>query len=264
MNETLLERFGRFTVDSPSRQPEHINYQIASASRQSNRVREYVQKQRQAADAKSWLSRPELPSTNEVMDIPEGWEMTDPDDGTIILEPNKAFGPWDDKEHYLSTHYELLREEAVRPLREAVAFIRASPEATEAINNGKGIGIYDKVHITGHTYSKRGLGIKVVFSLSRVGKNIKWNQSKRLITGSIVALSPRDDMFRTKCIVAVVAARPLIQLEQNPPCIDLFFARPDDLEVDTNIEYVMVEERSGFFEAQRHTMTALQKMMREM
>jgi helicase required for RNAi-mediated heterochromatin assembly 1 len=70
-------------------------------------------------------------------------------------------------------------------------------------------------------------------------------------------------MFQSKCIIAVVAARPLDGLKQNPPQIDLFFARPDEIEIDPQIEFTIVEERASFFEAGRHTMTALQHMMQE-
>lgn len=49
----------------------------------------------------------------------------------------------------------------------------------------------------------------------------------------------------------------------NPPEIDLFFARPEELEVDPDVEYLMVEDRGGLFEANRHTLVALQRMMRE-
>ena len=103
----------------------------------------------------------------------------------------------------------------------------------------------------------------MTFSLARVGKQVLWEQSKRLITGSLVVLTPAGDMFRTKAIVATVAARPLDGLNQNPPEIDLFFSRPDELELDPALEWVMIEERTGFYEADRHTMLALQKMATE-
>lgn len=45
---------------------------------------------------------------------------------------------------YLSAHYELLREDAVRPLREAVQQVRITPQAKEDAFKGS-IGIYEKV-----------------------------------------------------------------------------------------------------------------------
>jgi helicase required for RNAi-mediated heterochromatin assembly 1 len=107
------------------------------------------------------------------------------------------------------------------------------------------------------------MAVRVTFSIRRVGKQIRWEQSKRLISGGLVVLTPAADMFQTQAIVATVAARPLELLQQNPPEIDLFIARPEEMEIDPAIEWIMVEDRGGLFEAERHTLLALQKMMRE-
>ena len=76
-------------------------------------------------------------------------------------------------------------------------------------------------------------------------------------------LTPANDMFKKKAVVATVAARPLSALEHDPPEVDLFIARAEELEIDPAVEWVMVEDRRGLYEAHRHTMLALQKMMRE-
>lgn len=49
----------------------------------------------------------------------------------------------------------------------------------------------------------------------------------------------------------------------NPPEIDLFFARPEDQEIDPMRKWIMLECRTSFFEASRHTLAALQHLMRE-
>ena len=49
----------------------------------------------------------------------------------------------------------------------------------------------------------------------------------------------------------------------NPPEIDLFVARAEEMELDPAMEFIMVEERTGFYEADRHTLLALQKMTGE-
>jgi helicase required for RNAi-mediated heterochromatin assembly 1 len=206
----------------------------------------------------------EIPTTNEILDISEDWQNIDPVDNSVILRGNTLNGPWASKDAYLRAHFEMLREDASRALREAVRWVNTFPTAGEDFKPGSDIGIYSRVHVTAITFSYRGLGFRVAFSLSKVGKKIRWEQSKRLLTGSIVALTPESDMFRTNCIVAVVAARPLEGLNQPGfPKIDLFIANPKQIEIDPGIEFIMVEDRSSFFEAERHTMTALQKMMSE-
>ena len=122
---------------------------------------------------------------------------------------------------------------------------------------------FPQVRIIGFTCSPRGLATRVTFSIARAGKRILWEQSKRLISGSLVVLTPSDDMFQKKSVVATIAARPVSALQQNPPELDLFIARTAELEIDPAVEWVMVEARSSFYEAERHTMLALQKMMSE-
>lgn len=113
------------------------------------------------------------------------------------------------------------------------------------------------------TFARRGLGVKISFDLSRVGKRVKWDQSNRLIPGSLVVLVPNEDNeYKVdELVVATVAARPDSEAEQGR--IDLFFARPEDIEIDTNKRWLMLEERAGFFEAQRYTLQALQRMVHE-
>lgn len=63
--------------------------------------------------------------------------------------------------------------------------------------------------------------------------------------------------------MAVVAARSLVEVTQNPPEIDLFWASPDDAEIDPNEEFVMLEAKSGYIEASRHMLVAMQKLVHE-
>ena len=167
--------------------------------------------------------------------------------------------PWPSKMDYLRTHYLLLREDALRPLRESVEHVRSMPDLNEDPARAT-TGIYDQVQLCGITFARKGLGIRVKFSLGRVGKNIHWAQSKRLLTGSLVVLMSPD---KSKCKVATVAARPLEMLSKSPPEVDLFFGRSEDLDIDCSQDWIMVEERGSFFEAQRHTLVALQRMIGE-
>ena len=70
-------------------------------------------------------------------------------------------------------------------------------------------------------------------------------------------------MFKSVCKVAIVAARPLEGLERNPPEVDLCFGSFDESEIDPQQEWIMLEARAGYFEAYRHTLTALQRMSQE-
>lgn len=120
-----------------------------------------------------------------------------------------------------------------------------------------------QVFIVAFTFANAGIAARISFSTRRVGKKIIWEQSKRLNSGTIVALTPPDDGFKTVCLVGVVAGRPLAGLQQNPSEIDVFFAAPDEIEIDPHQEWLMVESRNGFFEAYRHSLLGLQKLAKE-
>ena len=101
---------------------------------------------------------------------------------------------------------------------------------------------------------------RIQFSTRRAGKAIKWQQSRRLTPGTIVAVTTAGDDFQSVCKVGVVAQRPFVGgLDQNPPEIDIFWADPDDAVVDPLEELVMVESRSGYFESVRHVLVGLQR-----
>jgi helicase required for RNAi-mediated heterochromatin assembly 1 len=266
VNAHLTERIGRTSLASHGHsQVPNDNIPASVPSRVNNDIRKYFELAKKPVTAGSWIDKPEIPSPSEILPEKPGFVPNDP--ALIDVGPHirghKPEGAYESNNDYLGTTYELLREDAIRPLREAVAEVRKSPYKDEAEYDNNSLGIYDPVYITSFVFSLRGLATRVAFSLSRVKKHIRWDQSKRLITGSLVALSPADDAFKTTCILAVVAARPLSALEQNPPEIDLFFARPEDQEIDPMKKWIMVECRASFFEASRHTLLALQHLMRE-
>jgi helicase required for RNAi-mediated heterochromatin assembly 1 len=51
--------------------------------------------------------------------------------------------------------------------------------------------------------------------------------------------------------------------KKAPPKIDIFFPRPEETIFDPAVDYIILEETSSFFEAQRHNMLALQRMTKE-
>lgn len=87
-------------------------------------------------DAEEWLKRPDVPSPEEIMGT-----LDTTDDEYVELAPNSVVGPWQSKDAYLKTHYELLREDTIAPLRDAVAYVREDPKMMDS----KAVSIYDKV-----------------------------------------------------------------------------------------------------------------------
>ena len=71
------------------------------------------------------------------------------------------------------------------------------------------------------------------------------------------------DKFKSKCVVAVVASRRGVDLNVEAPVkpsIQIYVGDPRDIEIDPQQEWMMVEASSGYWEATRHTLKALQKL----
>lgn len=95
-------------------------------------IRAYVEQSKLANASDPWVKTPELPTSEEIFGI---------GDNSIDLVPNQVDGPWASTGAYLNAHYDLLREDAVAPLRDAVAYVRDRP----AMHDAADVCIYEKV-----------------------------------------------------------------------------------------------------------------------
>lgn len=97
----------------------------------------YIQDNRPASEkGTEWTSMPELPLSTEILD-PENIQSNE----TLFIPPNRITGPWKSSQEYLETHYKLLREDTIGPLRDAVAIFRNNQE----MKDHKDYSVYDKV-----------------------------------------------------------------------------------------------------------------------
>jgi hypothetical protein len=173
INADLSERF-RGTQSFNTSVP-NDDIPTSGPSRVNNDIREYFQLAHRSVSGGAWLDKPEIPSPSEVLrEQPSFSNSTEPliEVGENV-RPHKIEGAYEDNEDYLRTKYELLREDAVRPLREAIDEIRAEPFKDESEYNDQSIGIYDPVYITSLVFSPRGIATRVAFSLGRVKKHIR-------------------------------------------------------------------------------------------
>ena len=102
-------------------------------------IREYFKSPLKARNLVSWHTALDIPTAAEINRIDKGNEID-----CIEVPINKIVGPWKDKEEYLQDHYELLREDAVAPLRCAVEEVRANPKMLES-ESDEHAGIYENV-----------------------------------------------------------------------------------------------------------------------
>ncbi|KAI0105353.1 P-loop containing nucleoside triphosphate hydrolase protein [Hypoxylon sp. NC0597] len=199
-----------------------------------------------------WRSYPELPTSR---DLNPDWN--DPQQLAQIryLLPNTWQEPWKSKNTYLETHYRLQREEGITMLRHSIKKFKEDP----AMMDDPETCIYTKVFVRGYLMTRLGPMCQVQFSTERSGKKIRWIQTRRLTVGTLVAISTASDCFKTICMPAIISEHRIRDgLDQNPPTIHFQWANLDDAIMDPNQELVMIETRSGYFEAVRHSMVGLQ------
>ena len=112
---------------------------LVSLHRNTN-VRDYVMTPQSDDDSPEWLRKREIPSSLEIKGEDEDAKIEE----EIEIEVNRVHAAWESKEKYLETHYRLLREDAVTPLRNAVAEVRENPYLTEK-DSFEDAAIYEKV-----------------------------------------------------------------------------------------------------------------------
>jgi helicase required for RNAi-mediated heterochromatin assembly 1 len=100
-------------------------------------LKEHIYREYEASeDLESWRKLPEIPAAGEIVgglgrndksDYSDDDCLEDIEKNLPDLPVNVINGPWQNVESYVGTHYKLLREDAIAPLRKAVALFGAQP-----------------------------------------------------------------------------------------------------------------------------------------
>lgn len=154
-------------------------------------VRHHVSRHTADVEPQEWHRLPEIPLAHELMS-----------DYPPVLPQVDSANPMS-KTAYLESQYRLHRYEATEMLRRVIAQYRSNPAMAE----GDNAFIYTQVRVRGYTPSRRGAACRITFSPQRPQQAKPASQSDRLMPGSLVALAPESDAFRSKCLVATVASR---------------------------------------------------------
>ncbi|CAB4422693.1 unnamed protein product [Rhizophagus irregularis] len=163
---------------------------------------------------------------------------------------NNIDGPYESLDEYLKTHYELLREDCLRPLREGIRLFREKAEEIRTLR------IYEKVNLVRISFTSIGVVHRISFTVKH-NERVIWPTSKRLLPGTLVVFS--KDNFDTMKF-GTVYNRSLSLLERNYDLqVDVLF-RFEDIEFEWSDGYVMVETTSSYFEAYKHVLNVLQEL----
>ncbi|XP_054836957.1 NFX1-type zinc finger-containing protein 1 [Eublepharis macularius] len=174
-----------------------------------------------------------------------------------FLRPNIISQKYESTAIYLDTQFRLLREDFVRPLREGILlFLQSFEDKGLRKKKFDDIRVYFDARILGPLCTATGIDYKVQFD-TRPLKFVRWENSKRLLYGSLVCLS--KDNFET-FLFATVSHRDSRDLQQG--FIHLSFnkhSRPLLAEVQPADSFLMVET-TAYFEAYQHVLKGLQAL----
>ncbi|NXV10160.1 ZNFX1 protein, partial [Cettia cetti] len=178
-----------------------------------------------------------------------------------FLRPNFVLGKYESASIYLDTHFRLLREDFVRPLREGIMeVVQNLQDRNLRRKKFDDIRIYfDARIIAPRCITTGGIAYKVQFDTKPL-RFVQWQNSKRLLYGSLVCMS--KDRFET-FLFATVSNRDAAELENG--IVELCFdaqSQPLLAEVQPSDSFLMVET-AAYFEAYRHVLEGLQKMREE-
>ena len=124
----------------------------------------------------------------------------------VFLRANKIEGRYDNKEHYLDVQFRLLREDFIRPLRDGIQQLLVIGKHRNSRDDRlQNVRVYENAKILHPVFTSNGIAYKVRFDISRF-RGVQWENSKRLIFGSLLCLS--KDNFESFAF-ATVANREL-------------------------------------------------------
>lgn len=177
-----------------------------------------------------------------------------------FLRPNFVFGRYESTSIYLDTHFRLLREDFVRPLREGIIKVLQNlPDRNLTKKKFDDIRIYFNAQIIAPRCTSTGIAYRVQFDTKPL-RFVHWQNSKRLLYGSLVCMS--QDNFET-FLFATVSNRNAAELVDG--IVELCFdadSQPLLADIQPSDFFLMVET-TAYFEAYRHVLEGLQKTREE-
>ncbi|XP_067324423.1 NFX1-type zinc finger-containing protein 1 [Anolis sagrei] len=173
-----------------------------------------------------------------------------------FLRPNTLRQPYEGPALYLETHFRLLREDFIRPMREGIAqILRDAEESGLRKKKFDDIRIYFNVRVVAPQCSPSGIEYRAQFD-TRPLRSVRWENSKRLIFGSLVCLS--KDGFES-FLFATVAHRDPKELGEGSVWLSFCeSSRPLLAQTQPSDSFLMVET-AAYFEAYRHVLQGLQE-----
>lgn len=118
-------------------------------------LREHVHKEYERQDCTNgWRSLPEIPAAEEINTTFRASQANEEDGDSdayflpLDLPHNNRRGPWTDIETYVRSHYQLIRQDAIAGLRQAVYLYKMDPTMADRGD----VHIYTHVRLISRVY----------------------------------------------------------------------------------------------------------------
>jgi len=188
-------------------------------------------------EADDYRDMPILPTSNEMLD-------------QAAFEIEENMRTYEKCEDYIQTHFMLLREDYIEPLRVGTANFLAGKHSP------KDLHVYAGVKVVGLLSTWEGIVYRVQLPREQIRK-VNWEKTKQLMYGSLLCLS--DDKFET--LIWATVWRRDEQLMSTEAQIDIRLPfEPIDDRLTPGRSFTCIENVTIYFEAYRHVLIALQNM----
>lgn len=195
-------------------------------------------------------------------------------DQTRFLQQNITYGPYLSLNHYMDVQFRLLREDFMCPLREGILCFREMIKQMKQKSNQQSgeidisklvkprridsLNVYANVRVESSFLSDNGIVYMIKLD-EKSTRSINWQNSKRLMYGSLVCLS--SDYFADECMTGTVCMRDPDMLKREGVLVVKFDFEWANENIDRlprfDCSYTMLEN-SAYFESYKHVLKALQ------
>ncbi|XP_037044307.1 NFX1-type zinc finger-containing protein 1-like [Bradysia coprophila] len=165
-------------------------------------------------------------------------------------------------DHYLDVQFRLLREDFIRGFRDGIReYLRLmeKPLTNQKKVRINDINIYSHVNVVSSVITNGNLVYNAKFDTTDF-KKVRWQFSKRLMTGSLICLS--YDEFKTFCFATVTGARDPDKLTKGEFRLQFEFQNKVTEQISPAVPLKMAES-NVYFEAYRHNLKVLQDFTSE-
>lgn len=217
--------------------PEVVNLKQVLGAKAPKQHRSAAEDYSELLEADYYQDMPILPTSAEML-------------GQCAFEIQENMRTYEKCEDYIQTHFMLLREDYIEPLRAGIKLFM------QGRHSPKDLHVYTGVKVVGILSTIEGLVYRIELQKPEI-KRINWEKSKQLMYGSLLCLS--DDSFETLIWATVFRRDEHLIATEAQLDIRLPFESFDDRLAPGKV-FCCIENVTIYFEAYRHVLIALQSM----